>query len=215
MSEAEGKTRRGYFNIGKILVEARQGEFNVQMTEREAAAGGKSLMGPIGRAMLYALVCHYRPRVVVESGGNLGMASSFILKAMQDSGVVEGKLYSVERSKKIVPGSIIPEEIKGPYVAVQGDVLDLLGGDELPGEIDMFLHDSTHRYDHMTTEFEAFWPRLRRGGLLVSHDVNMNAAFVDFVSRTYAHDAGGITVPERTGHLFWGCFAELGYVVKA
>ena len=217
MSEGEdsSKVRRGYFNIGKILVEARQGEFNAQMAEREKAAGVKSLMGPIGRAMLYALVYHYRPRVVVESGGNLGMASSFILKAMQDSGVVDGKLYSIERSRKIVPGSIIPEEIKGPYVPVQGDVLELLKGEELPGEIDMFLHDSTHRYDHMTTEFEAFWPRLRRGGLLVSHDVNMNAAFVDFVSRTYAHDEGGITVPEKTGHLFWGCFAELGYVVKA
>ena len=49
----------------------------------------------------------------------------------------------------------------------------------------------------------------------MEHDVNMNAAFVDFVSRTYAHDEGGITVPEKTGHLFWGCFAELGYVVKA
>ena len=209
------KVRRGYYNIGKILVEARHGEFNALMTEREKAAGSKSLMGLIGRSMLYALVCHYKPRVVVESGGNLGMASSFILKAMQDSGIEEARLYSIERSKKIVPGSIIPEEIKGPYVPVQGDVLDLLQGDTLPDHIDMFLHDSTHRYGHMMTEFEAFWPRLRRGGLLVSHDVNMNAAFVDFVSRTYAHDEGGITVPEKTGHLFWGCFAELGYVVKA
>ena len=209
------KVRRGYYNIGKILVEARQGEFNALMTEREKAAGSKSLMGLIGRSMLYALVCHYRPRVVVESGGNLGMASSFILKAMHDNSTIDGKLYSIERSKTIVPGSIIPDDIKAPYVPLQGAVEDFLPGDQLPAEIDMFLHDSTHRYDHMTTEFEAFWPRLKRGGLLVSHDVNMNAAFVDFVSRTYAHDEGGITVPEKTGHLFWGCFAELGYVVKA
>ncbi len=211
----ETKVRRGYFNIARVLVEARHGEFNALMSEREQAAGTKSLMGPIGRAMLYALVSQYKPRVIVESGGNLGMASSFILKAMHDAGIADGKLYSIERSRKIVPGSIIPEEIKGPYVPLQGAVEDLLKDERIPGEIDMFLHDSTHRYDHMTLEFAQFWPRLRSGGLLVSHDVNMNAAFTDFVSKTYRHDEGGIAIPEETGHRLWGCFAELGFMVKA
>ena len=214
-ADAEARVRRGYYHIAKLLVETRHGEFNALMSAREQAAGIKSLMGPIGRAMLYALVSHYQPRIVVESGGNLGMASSFILKAMHDAGITDGKLYSIEKSKKFVPGSIIPEEIKGPYVPLQGAVEDLLAGDQIPGEIDMFLHDSTHRYPHMTMEFEQFWPRLRTGGLLVSHDVNMNAAFTDFVSKTYAHDEGGIMIPEQTGHRFWGCFAELGYMVKA
>ena len=210
----ETRTRRGYFHIAKTLVETRHGEFNALMSEREQAAGVKSLMGPIGRAMLYALVRHYQPRVVVETGGNLGMASSFILKAMHDNGTADGKLYSIERSKKIVPGSIIPEEIKGPYVPLQGAVEDLLEDERIPAQIDMFLHDSTHRYDHMTMEFEQFWPRLRPGGLLVSHDVNMNAAFTDFVSKTYRHDEGGIAIPEQTEHRLWGCFAELGFMVK-
>ncbi len=205
--------RRGYFRISRLLVEARHGDFNALMTEREIAAGQKSLMGPIARAMLYALVRQYKPRIIVESGGNIGMASSFILKAMQDEGI-DGKLYSIERSAKIVAGSLIPDDIKGPYVPIRGAVEDVLAGDQLPAEIDMFLHDSTHRYGHMLMEFERFWPRLRPGGLLVSHDVNMNAAFTDFVSRTYAHDEGGITVPANTGHLFWGCFAELGFMVK-
>lgn len=212
MSEEE-RVRRGYFRISRLLGDTRHGEFNTLMTARETAAGQRSLMGPIARSMLYALVRQYRPRIIVESGGNIGMASSFILKAMQDEGI-DGRLYSIERSAKIVAGSLIPEEIKGPYVPLQGAVEDFLNGDQLPGEIDMFLHDSTHRYAHMMMEFEQFWPRLRPGGLLVSHDVNMNAAFVDFVSRTYAHDEGGITVPEKTGHLFWGCFAELGFMVK-
>ena len=219
MSEQPGggppKTRLGFFNIAKLLVEARQGEFNARMSEREQAAGVKSLMGPIGRAMLYALVRHYQPRVVVETGGNLGMASSFILKAMHDNGTTDGQLYSIERSEKIVPGSLIPEDIKAPYIPLRGAVEDFLTGDQLPAEIDLFLHDSTHRYDHMTMEFEQFWPRLRPGGLLVSHDVNMNAAFTDFVSKTYGHDDGGLAVPAQTGHRLWGCFAELGYMVKA
>ena len=212
MSEhpGEAKVRRGYFNIAKTLVETRHGEFNALMSEREQTAGIKSLMGPIGRAMLYALVRHYQPRIIVESGGNLGMASSFMLKAMHDNDTTDGKLYSIERSRKIVPGSIIPEEIKGPYVPLQGAVEDFLTGDQIPGEIDMFLHDSTHRYDHMTMEFAQFWPRLRPGGLLVSHDVNMNAAFTDFVSKTYAHDEGGIAIPEADRAPVLGVFCGIG-----
>jgi cephalosporin hydroxylase len=50
-----------------------------------------------------------------------------------------------------------------------------------------FLHDSSHSYEHMLWEFRQFWPRLRDGGLLVSHDVQMNAAFPEFVTKTYAH----------------------------
>ena len=154
----EAKIRPGYFNIAKALVETRHGEFNALMTEREQAAGSKSRMGIAGRAMLYGLGGHYKPRVIVETGGNLGMASSFILKAMRDNGTTDGKLYSIERSKKIVPGSIIPEEIKEPYVPLQGAVEDLLADERIPGEIDMFLHDSTHRYNHMTWEFENSGP---------------------------------------------------------
>ena len=215
ITPAEDRLHPRWFRLSKGLVEARESAFNAEMIERAAAAGVKSLMGPVASAMLYALVFQYRPRVIVETGGNLGMASSFILKAMHDAGITDGKLYSIERSKKIVPGSLIPEEIKAPYIPLSGAVEDFLKGDEIPAEIDMFLHDSTHRYAHQLMEFEQFWPRLKRGGLLASHDVNMNAAFTDFVSRTYEHDEGGISDPQKTRHLFWGCFAEIGFAVKA
>lgn len=211
----EGRIYPRWFRLGKTLVETRGNAFHAEMVERATAAGVKSLMGPVACAMLYSLVFNYRPRIIVETGGNLGMASSFILKAMQDAGVEDGKLYSIERSTKFVPGSLIPEGIKGPYVPVSGAVEEVLEGDVLPAEIDMFLHDSTHRYAHHLMEFERFWPRLRAGGLLASHDVNMNAAFTDFISRTYEHDDGGISDAQKTGHVFWGCFAEIGFAVKA
>jgi len=40
----------------------------------------------------------------------------------------------------------------------------------------------------MLWEFRQFWPRLRDGGLLMSHDVQMNSAFPEFIASTYAHD---------------------------
>ena len=71
---------------------------------------------------------------------------------------------------------------------MRGKVEDFLTRDQLPQSIDMFVHDSSHSYRHMLWEFRQSWPRLCDGGLLVSHDVQMNAAFPEFVAKTYAHN---------------------------
>jgi cephalosporin hydroxylase len=79
----------------------------------------------------------------------------------------------------------------------------------------MFLHDSSHSYRHMLWEFRAFWPRLRDGGLLVSHDVHMNAAFPEFVAKTYAYDKKtGRLDAQRTSHYEWGRWGYIGFVIK-
>jgi cephalosporin hydroxylase len=79
----------------------------------------------------------------------------------------------------------------------------------------MFLHDSSHSYQHMLWEFRQFWPRLRDGGLLVSHDVQMNAAFPEFVTKTYAHEKKtGRRDAQRTSHYEWGRWGYLGFAIK-
>jgi hypothetical protein len=47
-------------------------------------------------------------------------------------------------------------------------------------EIDIFLHDSDHSYETMMYEYKAAWPYLVKNGLLLSDDVKMNTAFVEF-----------------------------------
>jgi len=79
----------------------------------------------------------------------------------------------------------------------------------------MFLHDSSHSYRHMHWEFHQFWPRLRDGGLLVSHDVQMNAAFPEFVAETYALDKKtGRRDAQRTSHYEWGRWGYIGFAIK-
>jgi len=48
------------------------------------------------------------------------------------------------------------------------------------GTVDVFLHDSRHTYRTMMKEFTIIWPYLRKGGLLLSHDVIANDAILDF-----------------------------------
>ncbi len=204
-------------NWGKLLrtmQEVRDSAFMEEMMGRRKASGSASPMGRTDAALLYALTRWGRPGVAVETGGFLGMASSFILKAIHDEAVKDAVLWSIESMEGIEQGCLIPREIKGPFRPLHGKVEDFMKRG-LPDMIDLFLHDSSHRYKHMLREFDFFFRRLRPGGLLISHDVNMNAAFTDFVTKTYRHDKIGQTDPARTTHAVWGRLGNLGFVVKS
>ena len=51
------------------------------------------------------------------------------------------------------------------------------------GTVDTFMHDSEHSFDCMWFEFNAAWPTLRPGGVLVSDDVNSTEAFSRFAAQ--------------------------------
>lgn len=189
--------------------------FTKEMLQKRIETESRASMGGLDAAALYVLVKTYRPRVVVETGSYRGMSTAFILKGMQDAGVVDGKVYSIDNKPDASLGALIPEELKSGFVSLIGDVKTFVVNDELPGEIDMFLHDSSHRYQYQRWEFEVFWPRIKAGGCLVSHDVNMNASFVDFVSRTYVHNEAGKAEPGASEHVAWGRLDRLGFVVKS
>ncbi|PKM98698.1 MAG: hypothetical protein CVU79_02245 [Elusimicrobia bacterium HGW-Elusimicrobia-3] len=134
---------------------------------------------------IYSLVRLLKPRVVVETGVADGVTSSYILRALEDNG--EGKLYSIDLPSGLLPvgrlpGWIVEEALRKRWDLRVGDAAELLPTllKEL-GEIDMFLHDSLHTYGHMTLEYRAAWPRLKTGGLFLSHDVGQNKAFFDFM----------------------------------
>ena len=189
--------------VARFAKEIRASEFMSDMISRRDAYGSEGVMGALDCATLYGLTRWLRPMVLVESGGFIGMSSAFILKALVDEKLATSKLYSIELSEDCEQGALIPEELRssGGFVPMRGRIEDLLKGDKIPQSIDMFLHDSSHSYQHMLWEFRQFWPRLRDGGVLVSHDVQMNAAFPEFVTKTYAHEKKtGRRDVQRTSH---------------
>jgi predicted O-methyltransferase YrrM len=202
-------------SVARLAMEIRASDFMAEMIRRRDACGSQGLMGALDCATLYALTRWRRPAVVVESGGFLGMSTAFLLKALVDEGLTTAKLYSMEWSEDCDQGALIPHELRSQFVPLRGKVEDFMRSDELPSFIDMFLHDSSHSYRHMLWEFRQFWRRLRDGGLLVSHDVHMNAAFPEFVAKTYAHDRKtGRRDAERTSHYEWGRWGYIGFAIK-
>jgi predicted O-methyltransferase YrrM len=204
--------------VARFAAEIRVSDFMAEMIRRRDACGSEGAMGAIDCATLYGLTRWLRPTVIVESGGYIGMSTAFILKAVAEEKITMAKVYSIELDPECDQGALIPDELRASsdaFVPMRGKVEDFLKRDELPQVIDMFLHDSSHSYRHMLWEFRQFWSRLRDGGLLVSHDVQMNAAFPDFLTKTYTHDKEtGRRDARRTSHYEWGRWGYIGFAVK-
>ena len=204
--------------VAGFAAQIRASDFMAEMIRRRDDYGSEGAMGALDCATLYGLTRWLRPAAIVESGGYIGMSSAFILKALTDEKLTAAKLYSIELSQECEQGALIPDELRsapGGFVPMRGKVEDFLKRNAFPSSIDMFLHDSSHSYRHMLWEFRQFWPRLRDCGLLVSHDVQMNAAFPEFIAKTYAHNKKtGRRDAQRTSHYEWGRWGYIGFAVK-
>lgn len=135
---------------------------------------------------LYVLIRLLKPNRILETGVASGASSAYILRALHDNG--KGKLFSIDLPPDDLPegktvGWIVSEHLRERWSLRIGDARDLLKPilDEIE-EIDCFIHDSLHTYEHMMWEFRTAWEYIRPGGLFLSHDVGANDAFFDFMS---------------------------------
>jgi hypothetical protein len=171
-----------------------------------AERGGGHSLGAIGYTegvYLYAVLREVRPRVAVETGVANGFSTAFSLLALQANG--DGHLHSVDLPREVgrdyepgtfhegegragippgsEPGWLIPRELEERWTLILGRTQE-----ELPpllerlGTIDSFMHDSEHSFECMWFEFNAAWPALRDGGILLSDDVNSTEAFPRFAA---------------------------------
>jgi hypothetical protein len=175
--------------------------------EAVVAAGDGHSLGAIGYTegvYLYAVLRTVRPEVVVETGVANGFSTAFSLLALQTNGT--GHLHSIDLPREVgrdydpgtfyegegragipagsEPGWLIPAELKERWTLILGR-----SQEQLPpllerlGTVDTFMHDSEHSFDCMWFEFNAAWPALQPGGLLVSDDVNSTEAFRRFAAQ--------------------------------
>lgn len=159
------------------------------------------------REFLYVIVRLTRPDVMIETGVWDGQSTAVILQAMEDNAA--GKLisldlpatqtikYSTDNLGKgtlppgCQPGWTVPERLRARHEMILGNAKETLpAAFKRFEQIDIFLHDSLHTDEHMTYEFETAWPHVKKGGLLMSHDIFDNPSFHRFarrVGRPYYH----------------------------
>jgi predicted O-methyltransferase YrrM len=134
--------------------------------------------------LLYIITRIMKPNVVVETGVASGVSSAYILQALEDN--EKGELYSIDISAYVPRGVkptgwIVPSSFRRRWHLIIGS-----SSQKLPHllenlrEIDVFLHDSLHTYENMSWEYKTAWPLIRKGGILLSDDIQENDAFSEF-----------------------------------
>ncbi len=142
-------------------------------------------------ARLCYLACRLiEPEEVVETGVAYGVSSAYILTALREN--ERGTLYSVDlppvrRKSARFWGIAVHDDLEGRWSLHRGTSASILPR-LLEGTptVDLFVHDSLHTHRNMRREFDAVWPHLRGGGLLLADDVERNRAFGELREKDHA-----------------------------
>jgi hypothetical protein len=124
--------------------------------------------------MIWCLVRHLRPRIVVETGVSRGVTSRIILEAFARNDC--GRLWSIDlppldRAWRDVVGSAVPPSMRARWTYVRGTSRRRLRDVAArTGPIDLFVHDSLHTPANLRFEIGTVWPHLRSGAAIVIDD---------------------------------------------
>jgi hypothetical protein len=164
--------------------------FTRELSERSGVIGGLFSLNMLSvvRAPTFYVVCRIlMPEVVVETGVADGFSSSFILQALEKNS--RGHLYSIDLPNQAgqelasgrSTGWLVPDVLRRRWTLRIGSSVEILPelAAKLP-KIDIFYHDSDHRYDHMMFEFQQMQAQISAGGLLLCDDITENSAFREF-----------------------------------
>lgn len=143
------------------------------------------------RTTLYAVVRAAKPEVVIETGTADGVSATFILAAFERN--QRGFLYTVDAGDDQARiGQLIPASCRDRVKLLYGDSLSVFRGTLKDVKPDLFLHDSNHKYAHMTAEFNWAFQNMPEGGIICSHDVLFSNAWKHFLSARKLENNGVI-----------------------
>ena len=139
----------------------------------------------------YALLRETAPSIVVETGTAVGWMTSWIVAALEANG--HGRLISIDlpavKGERTMQrtlsgdeiGALIPDAYRHRWTLLAGDAKVLVPRVLSENSVDVFCHDSLHTRTHMGFEYHAARCLMKPEALIVSDDIMMNSAFLDFV----------------------------------
>lgn len=123
--------------------------------------------------LLEQATAHPRPRLL-DLGVRSGVSTAVLLWAAEQA---DGHLWSVDLTQPRTPGWWTAT---GRWTLTVADDLDPELLDCLGDGFDLVLVDTSHTYDHTLAELQAYVPKVKAGGLVCCHDVDL-----------VGHDASG------------------------
>ncbi len=173
-------------DVSKVFDELNSLRLNDSIFRRTIQMRGWWTIGsmdtPARGPLLYVLCRLMKPKVVIETGVAAGVSSFYMLEALHRNR--EGHLYSIDYpdpSTRLPTGWLVSYALRDRWTLTLGkSSVKLKPALEDTSLVDLFLHDSDHSYRNMMFEFRTAWPYIRKGGLLLSDDTNVNRSFSDF-----------------------------------
>lgn len=165
---------------------------------------------------LYILTKISKPKLIIETGSNVGFSSAIIALAVKENnngckfytidpypGYPWEKVSFVEHHKmrdpkidhknldgECKPLGMVPSDLREHIIFKSGRSEDILPGLlRENGGIDIFFHDSDHSYRNMVWECSEVTPYLKEGGYILVHDVAVNSSF----KKMFDAEAGGVS----------------------
>ena len=134
---------------------------------------------------LYVLTRHYKPETIVETGVANGVSTFFFLNALIKNN--SGTLISLDITDKVAVLLEKEEEFNWELRIIKPTKESFREAMRTIGVCDFFLHDSDHSYAWQMHEYTTILPFIKKGGLMLSDDVDSSFAFTDFVNRNSLH----------------------------
>lgn len=152
----------------------------------------------------WCLTRHLRAGAVVETGVARGITSRVILEGLERNG--DGHLWSIDLPALDTAfhteiGAAVSASLRDRWTYVNGTSRRRLPGllAEL-GQIDVFVHDSSHTARNLRFELEHAWDALGKGAI-VADDIDRNAAFESF-TRSHASAPAFVAQADDGGAAF-------------
>lgn len=102
---------------------------------------------------------------VVEIGVRDGSSTNALLLGIKENG---GHLYSIDITAKC--GTIFNDE---DWTFIHGDSGSPETAAKVPQEIDVLFVDGDHEYQYVKLDLMTYGPRVKKGGIILMHDVLM------------------------------------------
>ena len=142
-------------------------------------------MGGAGNLnLLYWLSTHQNAENIIETGVAYGWSSLALILSLQDRQT--GKLVSIDMPYPKLDneehvGCVVPESMRSRWELIRlPDRQGLPKALSILGTIDLCHYDSDKTYIGRMWAYPRLWKALKKGGLLISDDIEDNIAFRDF-----------------------------------
>lgn len=161
---------------------------------------------PWVQQLVCALLVASGGRVVLETGGFLGVTSAWLALTLEEMG--GGTLIVAEidgvRAVAIRERLVDLPLVRVSYTVPFRDVMAVIAM-QPDDSLDFVWLDDSHEHEHVYSEITALWPKMKQGGLIVGHDVygvcNLREEFTAFggysINLPRLGPAGGIGILQK------------------